>query len=118
MHGDTLMIGEAVLPNWPPPEGEAIGHERSREYIAWIRDHAPSLIAEGRRMITEQWQTEDIHTSSVRLDYLATWKLDDGLAGLSVGCVWAPIKGGTWAMAMISIRRDGRLEVKPGWNMG
>lgn len=117
MHGNAV-ISEDVLPDWPPLPGEPIGEERARAYITWIRQHAPPLIAEGRRMIQAQYPTAVTDTSSVRLRELATRKLDDNLAGLSVGCVYASIKGGTWAMANISIRRDGRLEVKPGWNMG
>lgn len=50
------MTTDARLPDWPPPDGEAIGEERARAYIAWIRDHAPPLLTEGRRMLQERWE--------------------------------------------------------------
>ncbi len=112
------MTTDARLPDWPPPDRFAIGEERARAYIAWIRDHAPPLLAEGRRMLQERWGVEDTGTSSVKVHQLATWRLAPEMKDFNIGCVWAPVKGGTWAMANIRIRRDGRLEVVPGWNMG
>lgn len=114
----TAMLSISRLPNWPPPDGEVIGEERAREYIAWIREHAPPLVAEGRRVLQQRFEISETCTSSVPPGQLAGWGLDEGMVGLSIGCVWAAIQGGTWATMNISIRRDGRLELKPGWNVG
>jgi hypothetical protein len=111
------MITDDVLPDWPPPPDETIGIERARAYIAWIRDHAGPLVAHGRQVITDRYPGVDIHTSAATVSQLADRGLDPRMTHLSIGCVWASASGGTWVMMDISIRRDGRLECTPGWNM-
>lgn len=112
----AMLKGER-LPGWPPPSGEIIGEERARMYIAWIREHAPPLVAEGRSILCERFETETTRTSSVRLEHLAKWKIGPELDGLCVGVVYCSIQSGAWAMMDIRIRRDGRLEIRPGWNV-
>lgn len=111
------MLSSERLPNWPPASGDHIGEERAREYIAWIRQHAQPLVEEGRRILCERFETETTGTSSARVDQLAEWMLDEGMSGLNIGTVYCAIQAGSWAQMNINIRRDGRLEVVPGWNM-
>lgn len=113
-----IMMTDSVLPNWPPGDGTKIGEERAREYVAWIRYHAPPLVAEGRRVLQARFGVAECGTSSARVDQLAEWGLDERMDALNVGVVYCSIQSGSWAMMDISIRRDGRLELKPGWNMG
>lgn len=105
------------LPDWPPPPDEPIGLERARAYFAWIRRHAPPVLEEARRMITERYPHAVTDTSAVTLEQLATWSFGPPMKGLSIGTVHASVSGGAWAMVDLVITEDGRLIAKPGWNM-
>lgn len=108
------MMTDDVLPSWPPPAGELIGEERARAYIAWIRDHAGPLLEEGRRMMRARYPTASITTYAVRGDQLATWRISERMDGLNIGGLVCESIPGTFAYVDIVIRRDGRLEVRPG----
>lgn len=106
-----------TLPDWPPPDGEPIGPDRARAYIAWIKQHAPPLLQEGRRMIHERYPSAYIGTYAARVDQLATWRLSAGMDGLNIGGLWCEPTPGSFAWVNIVIRRDGHLEVRPGQRM-
>jgi hypothetical protein len=55
--GTPMNAADPRLPNWPPPDDEPIGMGRARQYIAWIREHAPPLIAEAEAMLAEPYPT-------------------------------------------------------------
>jgi hypothetical protein len=114
---ESRMITDAVLPNWPPPPDEPIGEERARQYIAWIRDQAPPLVAEGRRMLQERYPGKATQTAAVNVAQLAIWTLSDRMTGLNIGGVYTDIMPGTWGWMDVRIRRDGRLELRPGLRM-
>lgn len=105
------------LPNWPPPDGEVIGVERAREYVAWIREHVNPLLKEGERVLRDRFGDTGVTAVSARVDQIAEWKLDPRSERLNVGVLYCSIKSGAWAMLDINIKRDGRLELRPGWNM-
>lgn len=116
-HTPAMMIDDR-LPDWPPPPDAPIGEDRARAYIAWIRDRVRPLLEEGRRMIRERYPSAYIGTYVARLDQLATWRLTDGMDGLNIGGLWCEPTPGSFAWVNIIIRRDGRLEVRPGQRMG
>lgn len=106
-----------TLPNWPPPAGEPIGIDRAREYIAWIREHAPPVIAEAERMLAARYPGAETRRSAVTVDQLATWRAWDGMQGLAIGSVWCKYMAGSFAMVDITITAEGRLVARPGLNM-
>jgi hypothetical protein len=112
------MIDAPRLPDWPPPDGEAIGEERARAYVAWIREHAPPLLKEAREMIRARYPGVQADQSSVNVKDLATWHAPTpAMPGLAIGTVSASVSGGTWAMVDLLITHDGRLITRPGMNM-
>ena len=111
------MIGDETLPNWPPLPNEPIGEDRARAYIAWIRNRVRPLLDEGRRMMKERYPAAYIGTYVTRLDQLATWRLSEGMDGLNIGGLWCEPTPGSFAWVNLIIRRDGRLEVRPGQRM-
>lgn len=111
------MITTAPLPAWPPIDGEPIGVDRARAYIAWIAANVGLLLIEADRMIRERYPHAVTERSSTNVEQLAEWSLSATMTGMSIGCVWASVSGGTFAMVDITIRRDGYLEARPGLNM-
>lgn len=111
------MQTSECLPNWPPAAGEVIGEERARAYVAWIREHVAPLLKEGERILRVRFGNTGVTAVSARVDQIAAWKLHPQSERLNVGVLYCSIKSGAWAMMDINIRRDGRLEVRPGWNM-
>jgi hypothetical protein len=111
------MITDAALPNWPPPDGEPIGEARARAYIAWIRDQAPPLVAYGRHCIQERYPGKPTAAVSASVQQLASWSLHPRMTGLNIGGVYAEELPGSFVWMDIVIRRDGRLECKPGLRM-
>jgi hypothetical protein len=105
------------LPNWPPSPGEKIGVDRSRAYVAWVREHAGPVLDEARAMLLARYPHAEISTSATSVKMLAERSLSATMPGLAIGCVYCSIGGGTWAMVDILISRDGQLVAKAGWNM-
>ena len=112
-----MTSAQPRLPNWPPPADEPIGHDRAREYIAWIREHAGPVLAEAERMLGERYPNAETRRSAATVDQLATWRLTEGMSGLAIGCVWCAFMAGSFAMVDITITREGELIAKPGLNM-
>lgn len=111
------MITDDVLPNWPPPANEPIGIERARAYNAWIRDHVGPLVAYGRERIEDRYPGAVTHTASVTVEQLARWTFSHRMARLNIGGVYAETPPGSFIWMDIHIRRDGRLECRPGLRM-
>ena len=110
MHDDAPMHDATPrLPNWPPPDGEEIGIERAREYIAWIREHAGPVLEEAERMLHERYPGTEIHYAAATVGQLATWRLAPEMPGLSIGTVWCAFMAGSFATVDIWIDREGRL---------
>ena len=106
------------LPNWPPPDGEAIGIDRAREYIAWIRQHAGPVLEEAEQMIRERYPDTTIERSGITVQALAKrGGPTPTMLGVSIGCVWSAFMAGSFAMVGILIDREGRLITQPGMNM-
>jgi hypothetical protein len=105
---------DARLPDWPPANGETIGTERAGAYVRWIAEHAPPLVEAATQVIRVQRPGSEPRTSSASVAQLAGWTLGASMAGLAIGCVWADVHAGDFAMVDIVIRRDGRLEMRPG----
>jgi hypothetical protein len=106
-----------TLPNWPPPDGKEIGVERARQYVAWIREHAPQVLEEAELLLQERYPGAEIHRSAATVGMLATRGLSERMQGLAIGCVWCSFMAGSFAMVDIVITREGRLVAKPGLNM-
>ena len=112
------MSDEPRLSNWPPPDGEKIGVERARAYVAWIRDHAGPVLEGAERMLHERYPGAELGRSAVTVEQLATWGgPSPNMQGLSIGCVWCDVMAGSFAMVDIVLDREGRLVTKPGLNM-
>ncbi len=111
------MITTDTLPDWPPPNDEPIGEDRARAYIARIRDRVKPLLEEGRRMMKARYPSAYIGTYAPRADQLATWRCSEGMEALAIGGLWCEPTPGSFAWVNIVIRRDGRLEVRPGQRM-
>lgn len=111
------MLTTEIMPDWPPADGEVIGEERARDHVAWIREHVPPLLKEGERVLRDRFGDTGVTAVSARVDQIASWKLHPQSDRLNVGVLYCSIKSGAWAMMDINIRRDGRLELRPGWNM-
>jgi hypothetical protein len=91
--------------------------DRARAYIAWIREHAPPVIAEAEAMLGERYPGAETKRASVKAEQLAMWRLSPGMKGLAIACVSCAFMAGSFAMVDITITREGRLIAKPGVNM-
>jgi hypothetical protein len=100
---------DSRLPNWPPPADEPFGIDRAREYIAWVRAHAPPVLAEAEAMLAERYPGAETHRSAVKAEQLAEWCVWEGMKGLAIGSVWCKVMAGSHAMGDIVITADGRL---------
>ena len=106
------------LPNWPPPDREAIGIDRAREYVAWIARHAEPVLQEAEQMIRERYPDTTIERSGITVRALATrGGPTPTMPGVSIGCVWSAFMAGSFAMVGILIDRERRLITHPGMNM-
>ena len=114
----AAMPTDALCPAWPPPDDGPLGEARARTVVGWVARHAPPLVAEARRRLLEQFPESDVHTSSVTAEQLATWRFPAGMPGLLIGVVWCRCQGGDWADYAMHLRRDGRLELRPGRHVG
>jgi hypothetical protein len=112
-----INMNAEQLPNWPPPADEPIGMDRARQYIAWIREHVPPVLAEAEAMLAERYPGAETHRSAMKVEQLATRRTWEGMKWLSIGCVWVAYMAGSFAMVDIMIMGDGRLIAKPGLNM-
>ena len=107
-----------LLPNWPPPDGEEIGIDRSRQYIAWIREHAGPVLEEAEQMTRERYPEATIERSGITVQTSAKREAPTPtMLGVSIGCVWSAFMAGAFAMVGILIDREGRLITHPGMNM-
>jgi hypothetical protein len=92
---DSMITG-ARLPDWPPVDGDAIGTERARAHVRSIAEHAPPLVDEAKRLISERYPGSERHVSSATVAQLATWGITERMPGLAVGHIWTHVQPGDW----------------------
>lgn len=103
------------LPDWPPPPGK-IGIERAKQYIAWIKHHAPALIAAGSAEIRRAYPYASVGTSSHSVARLAEESATQNHR-LCIGSIRGDLTPRGTAVLQVWITADGRLELVAGQRM-
>ncbi len=54
-------------PSWVPPVGEALGDERARLLVSWIREHARPVVADAERALRDRSPGVEVQTDMCRV---------------------------------------------------
>ena len=103
-----MLRGNQTL-TWVAPVGEALGEERARLLVAWLRAHARATVAEAERVLLARYPTAEIQVDMCRVWQLAPQTRQDFGLGIYVGNVWLNA-GGTLTQIAIRARFDGTVD--------
>lgn len=109
------MTSTTRCPMWPLPHGEKIGIDRARAVMAWLKENAPSVVAEAQKELVRLTQGTQPGAGAYKLGQIAEITMNSDT--LYIGSAWVTIKSGTWAMMNIVVNASGFLEARPGWNV-
>jgi hypothetical protein len=104
----TLSTEPAHAPARVPAVGEALGEDRARLLVHWLRAHGQPVISDAVQTILARHPGDEVHVDLHPVRNLATHRRHEDTEGIDVGTIWLHASGTTTQIG-IRARFDGTV---------